>query len=110
MLGRLFLLIMLLGAGGCDSFFTIRGMVVDRATGTPLEGAKVTLILDKGVAEPVHTLTTKADGVLSMGMNEHESAWATLTVEHSGYCTWSTQFKGSPGKDIVVKMVPAGNK
>ena len=87
---------------GCDTFFFVNAFVTDASTGQPLSDATVTLILDKGVEEPDVVKTTGINGEVDIMINEHSSAWATLTVEKKGYETWSTQFRGNPCHEFVI--------
>ena len=91
---------------GCDTFFLVRAKVTDGSTGQPITGATAKLVLDKGVGEPDLIRTTGTNGVLNMIINEHSSAWATLTVTKPGYDTWSTQFQGRPKPGIVIRLKP----
>ena len=95
---------------GCDTFFRIDTIVTDATTGQPIPYATVTLILDRGVGEPAVTRTTGSNGVVDIVINEHSSAWATLTVEKTGYQTWSTQYRGRPRPGFVIRMKPEEGK
>ena len=91
---------------GCDTFFGIQSTVTDAVTGNPIPDAKITLVLDKGVEEPDLVRHTGTNGIFNAWINEPSSAWATLTVEKSGYDTWATQFRGRPKPGIVIKLKP----
>ncbi len=98
-----------LALAGCDTFFGVHTVVTDAVTGTPVTGATVKLVLDKGVEEPDVVTTTDTNGAVRILINEHTSAWATMTVSKPGYQTWSTQFKGSPRPGFVIKLKPEKN-
>ena len=98
------LLLAVATVAGCDTFFNVSTVVTDASTGQPLSDATVTLVLDKGVGEPDVIKTTRTNGEVDILINEHSSAWATLTVEKKGYETWSTQFRGSPRRGLVIRL------
>jgi hypothetical protein len=91
---------------GCDAFFAVGTTVIDSETGEPIEGAKATMVLDRGVEEADVIRYTDPNGQVGLAMNEHISAWTTLTVEKSGYQTWETQFRGKPTTDFVIRLKP----
>jgi len=99
---HIFLLLAVASITGCDSFFFVDAVVTDASTGKPLSDATATLVLDKGAGEQDVIITTGTNGEVDIVINEHSSAWATLTVEKEGYETWSTQFRGSPCHDFVI--------
>ena len=93
---------------GCDTFFELHGNVTDYSTGRPIAGARAKLVLDRGVGEEDHLISTEGTGRLDFIMNEPRVVWATLTVEHTNYYQWSTQFRGMPGSEIGVRLIPKG--
>lgn len=101
-LGLAFLLIL----GACDTFFVMHGVARDATTGLPVGGANVIFILDRGAGEPDQFLTTAPDGTVTLGMNEHASAWVTVTVEKEGYETWVMQFKGRSKTPVEFLLIP----
>ena len=98
------LLLLVVTVTGCDTFFFVNTVVTDESTGQPLSDATVTLVLDKGVEDPDVVKTTGTNGKVDIFINEPSSAWATLTVEKDGYETWSTQFRGSPCHEFVIRL------
>ncbi len=92
--------------GGCDTFFVVRGTVIDSTTSLPIGGADVELVLDRGAGEPDQLTETKPDGSIELWMNEPRSAWATLTIRKDGYETWSQQFRGSPKNGLEIYLRP----
>lgn len=93
---------------GCDTFFELHGNVTDYSTGRPIAGARAKLVLDRGAEEPDHIVSTDGTGRLDFIMNEPRGVWATLTVEHTNYNGWSTQFQGTPDSEIGVRLIPNG--
>jgi hypothetical protein len=104
------ILAILLFLCGCDKFFTIDALVVDNSTNQPIIGAKATLVLDKGVEEPDNIKESHLDGRIKMFMNEPQEAWATLTIEKDGYNKWSTQFRGAPCAEFVIRLIAEKRK
>lgn len=105
------LLCLLLGAAatfltGCERCFVIRGNITDDSTGKAVAGAKAILVMDQGYAGPNQVVKTDSSGQFAFRMNEPPRAWATLTVEHSNYHKWSTQFRGAPTSEVGVRLVP----
>jgi len=84
---------------GCDRFFTLHVGVTDCRSKQPLAGVKAVLRLDRGYGEPDAHGETDSAGHLRILINEPPSSWATLTLEHPGYRSWSKQFRGAPQGD-----------
>jgi hypothetical protein len=99
-------LVLMLFVSGCDTFFGVDALVIDDRTGCPISGANATLVLDRGVEEADVTETSSDDGEIMIWINEPRDAWATLTVDKEGYCKWSSQFRGAPVNEFVIRLIP----
>lgn len=99
-------LLLVLFVSGCDTFFIIDTLIIDKRTGEAISGAKATLVLDEVFYEPDHIEITDSDGTVGMVMNKPANSWATLTIEKEGYNKWSTQFRGAPRKPFIIQLIP----
>ena len=88
---------------GCDRFFTLQVAVTDCRSKQALAGVKAVLRLDRGYGEPDARGETDQTGHIRILINEPPSSWATLTLQHPGYRSWSKQFRGAPqGEPLTV--------
>jgi len=92
---------------GCDTFFEFDVVVTDCVTGEPLPGAVATTHLDDGFGEEDHTSATDANGKVFIHLNEPDGVTVTLTIDRTGYQTWTKRFRGEPSKPYSVCLEPA---
>ena len=92
--------------GSCDTFFTIDATVTACDTQEPLAGVGVTTHLHGGFGEEGHHATTDADGHFNIRLNEPSDADVTVTLEKSGYTTWSRRYDGQPEHHVEICLEP----
>ena len=93
--------------GSCDTSFTINATATACDTKEPLAGVEVTTHLHGGFGEQDHHATTDADGNFNIGLNEPSHADVTVTLEKSGYATWSRRYDGQPEHHVEICLEPS---
>jgi hypothetical protein len=94
--------------GSCDTFFTIDATVTACDTKKPLPGVTATSHLHGGFGEEDHHETTDKDGNFNMRLNEPSDGDVTITLEKTGYVTWSRRYHGQPERHVEICLEPDG--
>jgi hypothetical protein len=93
--------------GSCDTFFTIDATVTACDTKKLLADVEVTTHLHGGFGEQDHHAVTDADGHFNVRLNEPSDADVTVTLEKSGYVTWSRRYHGQPEHRVEICLEPS---